>query len=112
MASKSADSAGGHRSDPSVGRRSVLQASAAALASAVTLGAGTSAASASAAGTSAGTAAGAPNAAGGPLFEVDLSARGTPLRHFWEGCIRADHAKQALRRHFQDQLTMPRRDLG
>jgi len=80
-------------------RRRVLQSGAAALASAAAAGATSSAASA------------APSAAG-PLFDVDLSAPGTPLKHFWEGCVGGDHAKQLLRRDFQDQLTTAHRDLG
>lgn len=97
-----------------LGRRRVMQASAGALASAITLGAASSTASASTASASAATAstASAPAGSSGPQFQVDLTAQGTPLKHFWEPCIGGDHAKQALRRDFQDQLTMAHHDLG
>ncbi len=82
-----------------VDRRRVLQASAGALASAVSLGAMSSTATAAQSG-------------GTPTFQVDLAAPGKPLEHFWEPCIGGDHAKQALRRDFQDQLTRAHRELG
>lgn len=107
MAEVTGNSAGRSYS-PLMGRRQVLQSGAAALASAAALGAANPAAAASAP-------ASAPaqhESASGPLFVVDLSAAGRPLKHFWEGCIGGDHAKQLLRRDFQDQLTTAHRDLG
>jgi xylan 1,4-beta-xylosidase len=83
-----------------IARRRLLQASAGSLASAIALGSAGKAAEAS-----------SPSGAN-PTFGVDLRAAGKPLKHFWEPCIGGDHAKQALRRDFQDQLTRAHRELG
>ena len=105
MADQSDANAGVTAEGAPIGRRRVMQASAGALASAITLGAARPATASASAGP-------APAASGGPQFQVDLAAKGTPLKHFWEPCIGGDHAKQALRRDFQDQLTMAHHDLG
>lgn len=87
-------------SDSMIPRRRVLQAGAGVLASAVVFGGSASAASAAVPSRST------------PVFSVDIANSGTPLNHFWESCIGGDHAKQCLRRDFQDQLAQAHRDLG
>lgn len=54
----------------------------------------------------------APAASAPNVLTIDAAAATTPLPHFWEECIGGDHAKQALRRDFQDQLAQAHRDLG
>ena len=101
---------------PQPSRRRLLQASAGALAGAAALGTAASPADGStAAGAGTASASTTPRSAAsapGPLFQVDLTAKGTPLRHFWEPCVGGDHAKQALRRDFQDVLTRTHAELG
>jgi xylan 1,4-beta-xylosidase len=45
-------------------------------------------------------------------WTMDLLGPSSELPHFWEECIGGDHAKQALRRDYQDQLVQAHRDLG
>jgi xylan 1,4-beta-xylosidase len=45
-------------------------------------------------------------------WTIDLDGPTSALPHFWEECIGGDHAKQALRRDYQDQLVQAHHDLG
>jgi xylan 1,4-beta-xylosidase len=45
-------------------------------------------------------------------FTSDLSAKPTPLKHFWKYCVGSDHATVALRADWQKQLRRCREELG
>jgi xylan 1,4-beta-xylosidase len=53
-----------------------------------------------------------PSSSGGLQILVDLTQPTQRLPHFWERCVDGDHAKQALRRDYQNQLAKCHRELG
>ncbi len=45
-------------------------------------------------------------------FLIDTMQLASPFPHYWEGSVGGDHAKQGLRRDYQDQLVRSHADLG